>query len=97
MAADDPQWKPDMLGRVRAGSATAKVLNLLPARPVLTVDETVTMVGEAVSSVYAAVDRLHAAGILRPLTKRTRNQVWGASLVIDELDGLGVRIAGATR
>jgi hypothetical protein len=35
------------------------------------------------------------AGVLRPLTDRKRDQVWGAGLVLDELDDLGVRIVHA--
>ena len=49
------------------------------------------------SSVYAAIERLRDAGVLRPLTERKRNQVWGAGLILDELDDLGVRIARAAR
>jgi len=46
-----------------------------------------------VSSVYAAIGRLHEAGIIRPLTTRTRNQIWVAAALSDELDDLGLRIA----
>jgi len=45
------------------------------------------------SSVYAAIERLLEAKVLRPLTNRSRNQIWGASLILDELDDLGVRMA----
>jgi hypothetical protein len=48
------------------------------------------------SSVYAAVERLRNADVLRPLTDRKRDQVWGASLILDELADLGVRIAAAS-
>jgi hypothetical protein len=44
------------------------------------------------SSVFAAINRLRDAGVLRPLTDRKRDQVWGASLVLDDL---GNRIAHA--
>jgi hypothetical protein len=50
-----------------------------------------------VSSVYTAIERLQEAGVLRPLTERKRNQVWGASLILDELDDLGARIGHAAR
>ena len=45
------------------------------------------------SSVLAAIDRLRDAGVLRPLTNRKRDQVWGASLILDEVEDLGARIA----
>ncbi|MEK1113768.1 hypothetical protein OSJ20_19330, partial [Mycobacterium ulcerans] len=48
------------------------------------------------SSVFAAIKRLHDTGVLRPLTNRKRDQVWGASLLLDELDDLGHRISRAS-
>lgn len=35
--------------------------------------------------------------ILRALTSRKRNQVWGAAAILDELDALGKRITAAAR
>jgi pyruvate/2-oxoglutarate dehydrogenase complex dihydrolipoamide dehydrogenase (E3) component len=86
-----------MLGRVRAGSAAAKLIALLVGRPVLSADDACAVVDAPASSVYAAIERLQDAGVLRPLTDRKRNQVWGAGLVLDELDELGARIARAAR
>jgi hypothetical protein len=43
------------------------------------------------------MERLAEAGILRPLTDRKRNQVWGAAAILDEVDGLGRRITSAAR
>jgi hypothetical protein len=48
------------------------------------------------SSVFAAINRLCDAGVLRPLTDRKRDQVWGASLILAELDDLGMRITRAS-
>jgi hypothetical protein len=45
--------------------------------------------------VFAAINRLVDAGVVRPLTDRRRNQVWGARLILDELAVLGTRIARA--
>lgn len=53
--------------------------------------------GGAASSVYAAITRLHEAGVIRPLTDRTRNQVWVVASVADELDSLSVRIGERAR
>ncbi len=46
---------------------------------------------------YRAVDRLVEVDVLRPLTDRKRNQVWGVGDMLDELDDLGVRIGAAAR
>jgi hypothetical protein len=50
-----------------------------------------------VGSVFVAIDRLHDADVLRPLTDRKRDQVWGAGSVLDELEDLGVQKAHAVR
>jgi Fic family protein len=84
-------WR-DLTGPVRAGSAAAKLLDALPRNPIMTADAAVSLASAAPSSVYAAIDRLHQAGVLRPLTARTRNQIWGAGAILDELDDLQLRV-----
>ncbi|NEA32832.1 Fic family protein [Streptomyces sp. SID13031] len=79
----------------RRGSAAARLLDGLAADPIFSADDAAQAIGGPVSSVYSAVERLHEAGVIRPLTRRVRNQVWGASDVLDELEGLGARIAAA--
>lgn len=79
----------------RGGSAASRLLGGLAAAPVFSADDAVQSVGGPVSSVYAAIEKLLDAGVIRPLTRRTRNQVWGASDVLDELEALGARIATA--
>jgi len=54
-------------------------------------------VGGATSAVYRAVDVLVEAGVLRPLTARRRNQVWGVGDLLDELEDLNARIGAAAR
>ena len=96
LASIPADWQ-DLVGRIRAGSAAAKLLALLPARPILSADDACAALDAPVSSVYAAIDRLRAAGVLRPLSDRHRNQIWGATLILSELDDLGARIARAAR
>ena len=83
--------------RPRAGSAAAQLLSRLPARPILSSDDALSVVDAPRSSVFAAIHQLHDAGVLRPLTDRKRDQVWGAGLILDELDDLSVRIGRAAR
>jgi hypothetical protein len=90
------EWR-DALGRVRRGSATERLLERLAELAAFTVDEAIDEVGASSSSTYDAVERLAGAGILRPLTDRRRNQVWGVVAVLDELDDLGARIAHRAR
>ena len=89
-------WRSE-IGPVRRGSATAALLALLMARPVLTAEDAAEATGASSSAVSVALNRLHAAGVLRPLTDRKRDQVWGAAAVPDELEALNVRIAAAAR
>jgi Fic family protein len=89
-------WRA-MVGPVRVGSAAMRMLSLLPSQPIVSSDNAGALVGASRSSMFAAIDRLRGAGVLRPLTDRQRNQLWGASLILDELDDLGVRVARASR
>lgn len=81
----------------RRGSAVSRLLAGLISTPIFSASEAAEAIGGATSSVYAGLERLHAAGIIRPLTDRTRNQVWGAVDILDELDDLAARIAAAAR
>ncbi|MEU0094043.1 Fic family protein [Kribbella sp. NPDC006257] len=81
----------------RHGSAAARLLDELIATPVFNAAEAEQLIGGPTSSVYAAIQRLDAAGVIRPLTRRVRNQVWGASYLLDEVDDLGMRIAAGVQ
>lgn len=94
LAGIPEQWR-ELTGPVRSHSAAAKIMASLIAMPVITAEAVSDRLRLSASSAYAAVDRLHEAGVLRPLTNRKREQVWGAGLVLDELDALGARIKKA--
>jgi Fic family protein len=85
------RWR-EALGPVRTGSATDRLLNRLPDLAAFTAEDAHDDVGGPLSSTYAAIERLAGAEIIRPLTDRKRNQVWGAAAILDELDDLGARI-----
>jgi len=84
-------------GPVREGSVLARLLALLPTRPILSSEDACAAIDASRSSVFAAIGRLRDVGVLRPLTDRQRDQVWGAGALLDELDDLSVRIAHASR
>ena len=96
LAAMPEEWR-EAAGAPRKGSAASKILDDLLNNPVFSAEEAELRVGGATSSVYAAIGQLHDAGVIRPLTNRTRNQVWVAASLADELDDLGVRIAARAR
>ena len=89
------QWRA--LVKARAGSAAAQILAQLSVRPIVSSEDTFAIVDAPRSSIFAAINRLHDGGVLRPLTDRKRGQVWGAGLILDELDDLSVRIGRAAR
>lgn len=78
---------------LRRGSATDRLLSWVPHVAAFTAEEAHEEIGGPLSSVYTSIERLVGASILRPLTDRKRNQVWGVADVLDELDDLGARIA----
>lgn len=84
------EWRT--MVRTRAGSAVARLLAELPALPILSSEDAIAIADAPRSSVFAALNRLQDAGILRPLTDRKRDQVWGAGLILDELEDLSLRI-----
>ncbi|ONM49858.1 hypothetical protein [Nocardia donostiensis] len=63
--------------------------------PVITAEDASDRLRLSTSRAYTAIKRLHESGVIRPLTTRKRDQVWGAGLVLDELDALGARIKKA--
>jgi len=85
------QWRT-ALGRTREGSAPLVLLQHLATQPVLSSNEAERVLGAGSSVAHAAIDRLRNAGIVRPLTERKRNQIWGAGALLDELDDLDLRI-----
>ncbi|QWT22812.1 Fic family protein [Subtercola sp. PAMC28395] len=77
----------------RVGSALTKILEGLAEHPILSAEDAIRFTGAPSSSIYAAMERLEAAGIIHQVTNRQRDKVWGATQVLDELDELTKRIA----
>lgn len=81
------------LGRVRTGSSTSQLLEVLISNPVFSAEELVGVIGKNPTSIYNAISRLHGVEILTPLSDRKRNQIWGVADVLHELEELDRRIA----
>jgi len=86
------EWR-NSVGRVRTGSATDKLLKILIQSPVVSPDGLIGRVSDHSTSVYNAIERLQTAGILKRLSEKKRDQIWGAVDVLQELDDLDARIA----
>lgn len=80
------------LTKPRSGSAAAAILQALPTHPVMSATLAEQIAGGPTSSVYSALDRLEADGIIHEVTGRTRNRAYVASAIMDELADLETRI-----
>ena len=77
MAAFPEMWR-EAVGRVRADSAAARLLDALPTMPVLSAEEAEDVVGERRARCTAGWIAWSRPGY-SPTTDRKRNQVWGAT------------------
>ncbi|MDN5634656.1 MAG: Fic family protein [Brevibacterium sp.] len=96
LAALPNVWR-DLIGRPRENSAAARILVYLASDPVFTIDDLEDSLHLSSSSANRAVSSLTEAGVLRGLTSRKRNQIWGADAVLAELEDLNLRIGDRAR
>ena len=82
------RWR-EALGRVRADSATDRLLRVLPGVPILTVESASRLVGRSRPRAAEAIDRLVDAGILEQRNVgRERYRVFEAKDVLERFTGL---------
>lgn len=72
-------------GRIRADAAAWKLIDALPAQPVITLPTAVAMVGRTKPAIYQAIEQLVAATVLVPFSGVKRNRAWEASGLLDLL------------
>lgn len=95
--ADLPDEWQELTGHPRAKSSTARILTYLSTTPVFTIDDLEDSLGLSSTSANRAVTGLAEAGVLRGMTARKRNQIWGAGDILAELEDLNVRIGARAR
>ena len=78
--------------RPRGGSTDAKMIGLLVANPVIDVAGVQRLTGASYNAAADSCGRLESAGVLTRLTNSARDRAWMATDVLDEIDGLNVRI-----
>jgi Fic family protein len=92
----DVRWRKQ-LGSVRANSAVALLLDLLPGVPVLTVESAARLIDRSEMRTGEAINRLEAAGVLRQRNVgRQRYRVFEAADVVDLFTGLERALASPT-
>lgn len=72
----------------RADAAAWKIIDVLPAHPMITAPVAAASTGRSKPQVYRALEQLELAGVLTPLSTRRRNQTWEATGLLDLLERL---------
>ena len=86
------EWA-NRLGRIRGGSATERLLQRLPAMPILTVNTAAEAIQRSFLATNRAVDRLVGAGVIEQVRVGRRNRAFEARAVIDAFTDLERRLA----
>lgn len=84
-------WRWKLAGQAtapRADAAAWKVIDILPAHPILTAPVAAAAIGRSKPQVYEALEQLQTAGVLTPLSASRRNRSWEAAGLLDLLAGL---------
>jgi Fic family protein len=93
------RWR-ERLGRVRADSAIARLIEALPGAPVVTVQSAAELIGRSEQAVNDAIPRLLEARVLRQTTVGRRNRAFEASDLLRAFTDLERQLAspeGETR
>jgi Fic family protein len=81
------------LGRVRANSATDRILRILPGAPILTVDSAARLLGTTFNPANEAIQRLVEANILKQVNVARRNRAYEAPGIISAFTALERQLA----
>lgn len=81
------------LGRVRAGSAVERLLQVLPGAPVLSIGAAAELIGRSFQATNEAMRRLEAADVVSQVTVGRRNRAYEARAIIDAFTALERRLA----
>jgi Fic family protein len=80
-------------GNPRRDSTARKLIQLLPAQPILRASHVTALTGASTSAAHKAVNDLQAAGVLKQLTVGRRNRAWEAVGLLALIDDFERRLA----
>jgi Fic family protein len=86
------QWRAS-LADLRSDAAALKLLEQLPATPIITVNGASKLIGRSFRATNDAIEQLVAKGILTPATAGQRNRVFEARDLIDSFTGFERQLA----
>jgi Fic family protein len=72
----------------RADAAAWKVIDVLPAHPIISAPVAAAATGRSKPQIYEGLKQLEAAGVLAPLTESQRNRSWEAVGLMELIAGL---------
>jgi Fic family protein len=86
------QWRERLFGasNPRSDAAAWAVIDVLPARPIITVPVAVALTGRTKPAINNAMEELVGAGVLAPVSESRRNRTWEAAGLLEliiELEG----------
>jgi Fic family protein len=81
------------LGRVRAGSAVERLLQVLPGAPVISIGAAAELIGRSFQATNEAIRRLEEAAVVSQVTVGRRNRAYEARAIIDAFTALERRLA----
>jgi Fic family protein len=84
------------IGRIRADSATDRMIRALPGAPIITVAGAANLIGRSFQQTNEAITRLTDAKVLKAVTVARRNRAFEASDIVDALTDLERRLASPT-
>jgi len=93
------RWR-SQLGRIRAGSAVALLVERLPGAPIITANTAAELIDRSYQQTNEAIRRLEGAGILTMTTVGRRNRAFEARAILDAFNDLERQLAspeGSTR
>ena len=87
----------EQAGHPRRGSTARRLIQMLPAQPILRMQHALELTGAGSTAVHHAVNQLTAAGVLRQITVGRRNRAWEAAGLLTLLDSFERRLATPDR
>ena len=96
VAALQGEWR-ERAGRPRAGSAATKLIDLLPALPVLSAPTARAAIGVSQQQTLAALKALADAGVIRQQSAGTYDRQYAATELFDLLTAFEEGIVGSSR
>lgn len=86
------RWR-SQLGRIRAGSAVALLVERLPGAPIITANTAAELIDRSYQQTNEAIRRLEGAGILTMTTVGRRNRAFEARAILDAFNDLERQLA----